>query len=71
MLTFSNDDLRKLLKERLGADAGGLDFLPFSNLEQSVRDDVATLRSSPFIPKDIAISGFIYDVRSGRLLPVH
>mgnify|MGYP001382835248 CR=1 FL=1 len=70
MLTFSNDDLRKLLKERFGADAGNTDFLPFSDLEKSVRDDVATLRGSPFIPKDIPITGFIYDVQSGRLLPV-
>lgn len=67
MLTFSNEDLRKKLREDLGADASNIDFLPFSDLDQSVRDDVATLRASPLIPKDIPISGFVYDVRSGRL----
>ena len=46
------------------------DFLPFKNLEQSVRDDVTFLRESPLIPKSISISGFIYDVESGRLHPV-
>jgi len=70
MLTFSNEDLRKKLKQELHADADHVDFLPFKDLEQSVRDDVATLKSSPLIPKNIEVSGFIYDVRSGRLLPV-
>jgi carbonic anhydrase len=70
MLTFSNEDLRKKLKQELNADAEHIDFLPFKNLEQSVRDDVATVKNSPFIPKNIEVSGFIYDVRSGRLLPV-
>ena len=45
----------------------GQDFLPFADLEQSVRDDVAFLRNSPLIPKDIPIGGAIYDVHSGRV----
>ena len=70
MLTFSNEDLRKKLKQELNAYAEHVDFLPFKDLEQSVRDDIATIKNSPFIPKNIEVSGFIYDVRSGRLLPV-
>jgi len=70
MLTFSNADLYAKLKQELNADADHIDFLPFKDLEQSVRDDVATIKASPLIPKSVAVSGFIYDVRSGRLLPV-
>jgi carbonic anhydrase len=70
MLTFSNEDLRTKVKQDLHANADNIDFLPFGNLEQSVRDDVAFLRNSPFIPDNIEISGFIYDVKSGKLLPV-
>jgi carbonic anhydrase len=70
MVTFSNEDLREKLKQQLNADAEHIDFLPFKDLEQSVRDDVATIKNSPFIPENIEVSGFIYDVRSGRLLPV-
>jgi carbonic anhydrase len=69
-VNLSNADLRKKLKQELNADAEHVDFLPFKDLEQSVRDDVATIKNSPFIPKNIEVSGFIYDVRSGRLLPV-
>ncbi len=70
MLTFSNEDLRKKLKQDLNADAENVDFLPFKNLEQSVRDDVATIKNSPLLLKNIAVTGFIYDVKSGKLLPV-
>ena len=65
-----SEQLRSKLRQDLNADAGNIDFLPFSDLEQSVRDDVNLLRNSPFIPKSIDISGFIYDVKSGKLLPV-
>ena len=70
MLTFSNSDLRTKIKQELHANADSIDFLPFGNLEQSVRDDVATLKASPLIPDNIEISGFIYDVESGKLIPV-
>src|SRR5437867_8558327 len=58
MLTFSNGDLRKKVKQELHTEADHIDFLPFKDLEQSVRDDVTFLRESPLIPKSIGISGF-------------
>ena len=67
MLTFSNGQLREKLAAELGADASRIDFLPFTDLEQSVRDDLQTLRSSPLLLKDVPTTGFVYDVRSGRL----
>ncbi len=70
MLTFTNEELQGRLTAGSGADASGIDFLPFSDLAQSVRDDVAAIRNSPFVPEDIPVSGFIYDVRTGRLQPV-
>jgi len=70
MLTFSNEQLRKQLVQGLDADASDIDFLPFSDVAQSIRDDVATIRNSPFIPVDIPISGFVYDVQNGRLTPI-
>jgi carbonic anhydrase len=41
-----------------------------SNLEQSVVDDVARIRSHPLVPKNIPIYGYIYDVKTGRLIEV-
>ena len=70
MLTFSNEDLRKKVKQDLHVDVDNIDFLPFKDLEQSVRDDVAFLRESSLIPPSITINGFIYDVKNGKLHPV-
>ncbi len=67
MLTFENEDARAKVKEDLDADAGDIDFMPFGDLEGSVRDDVAFLRESPLIADDTEIRGFVYDVASRRL----
>jgi carbonic anhydrase len=70
MLTFTNDDLRSKLKDETGADASHIDFLPFPDLEQSVRDDVAAILSSPFIDDSVRVSGHIYDVHTGAITQV-
>ncbi len=70
MLTFTNQLLREKLQRDLHADASHIDFLPFPDLEESVREDVTFLLGSPLIPDDIPIRGFIYDVHSGRLTEV-
>jgi carbonic anhydrase len=67
MQTFSNDELRERLRTELGADASEIDFLPFSDLEGSVREDVAAIRESPLVSRDVTVSGFVYDVHTGRL----
>jgi carbonic anhydrase len=41
-----------------------------SDLSQSVTDDVQRIRSHPLVPGTIAIFGYIYDVKSGRLIEV-
>lgn len=70
MLTFKNEDLRTKVRQELGADADAIDFLPFSDLAESVRADVATLRASPLLLRDTTIWGGIYDVATGRVEPV-
>lgn len=70
MQTFTDEALRTRLAEELGVDASGLRFLPFSDLEESVREDVRRIRSSPFLPPDLVVGGFVYDVRSGLLREV-
>jgi len=69
MLTFTDDQLRRKVRDELGADTD-MPFLSFPDLEQSVRDDTRALRTSPLLLKDIPIRGFIYDVHTGRLREV-
>ena len=70
MQKFSNADIHAKVKEDLGADASGIDFLPFEDLEQSIREDVAFLRNSPLIADDTEIRGFVYDVESRELTEI-
>lgn len=54
-----------------GSRAGQyINFLPFKNLEQSVVDDVRTIRNHPLVSKHIPIYGYIYDVKTGQLIEV-
>ena len=70
MLTFTNDDLHAKLHDETGTEASHIDFLTFSDLEQSVRDDVSAILASPFIDDSIAVSGYIYDVKTGAVTQV-
>jgi len=68
MVTFTNEMLREKLADR--GDASDIDFLPFADNEAAVRDDVEKIRSSPFIPDGISVSGYIYDVNTGQLATI-
>jgi carbonic anhydrase len=70
MLTFSNDDLRARLRSEVDADASEVDFRPFVDLQESVRESLRAVRESPFLPDSLELSGWIYDVRDGRLAEV-
>jgi carbonic anhydrase len=54
-----------------GSRAGEyIEWLTIRDQEQSVRDDVQRIREHPLVPKNVAIFGYIYDVKSGRLIEV-
>lgn len=65
--TFKNADFQEQLSHHLGLDVSTMDFLPFVDVEESVREDMAILRQSPLIPDDVVISGAVYDVDTGRM----
>ena len=54
----------------LGVDVGDRDFLPFQDIEESVREDMELLKASPLIPEDVVISGAVYDVDTGLISEV-
>ncbi|CEI61429.1 hypothetical protein FVEN_g5863 [Fusarium venenatum] len=66
MLTFSDLDLKAKVRNDLDQDVDHIAFLPFGDLEQSVRDDVKFLKKSPLV-LDVPITGYVYDVKSGKI----
>ena len=54
-----------------GSRAGEyIEWLTIKDQKQAVTDDVARIRNHPLVPKSIPVHGYIYDVRSGKLLEV-
>lgn len=74
MLTFTNEDAHSIVSQNLGATAAAeiatLDFLPFGNLEQAVREDVEFLKKQSAVPKNVHISGWVYEVETGKVRQV-
>jgi len=66
MLTFHDDDLKRKIEEETGIrPAFALEA--FGDLDQDVKQSIARIKASPFIPNKSSIRGFVYDVRTGRL----
>jgi carbonic anhydrase len=69
MLTFSDDEFRRQVQQDTGikpewaAEA-------FDDLEDDVRQSIARIEASPFIPKRDNIRGFVYEVETGELREV-
>jgi carbonic anhydrase len=66
MIGLENDHMR----EQLGAAAEGVDFLGFADLDEAVRNSVGAIRESPLLPDSFTATGFVYDVRTGKLRQV-
>ena len=66
MLTFTDDGFKRSIQEETGikpewaAEA-------FTDLDEDVRQSIARIKASPFIPHKDAIRGFVFDVATGRL----
>ena len=69
MLTFTDDEFKRSIEQETGikpewaAEA-------FGDLEGDVRQSIARIKASPFIPRKDSIRGFVYEVESGRLREV-
>ncbi len=51
-------------------EAKFISFLTIKNLANSVTEDVARIRKHPLVPKNIPVYGYIYDVKTGKLIEV-
>jgi carbonic anhydrase len=69
MLTFTDDDFKAAIQEETGikppwaAEA-------FADLDGDVRQSIARIKASPFVPHTDAVRGFVFDVATGRLIEV-
>jgi carbonic anhydrase len=66
MLTFKDDEVKAQIERDTGIRPP-FALEAFPNLEDDVRQSIARIKASPFIPKKNSIRGFVYDVTNGTL----
>jgi carbonic anhydrase len=69
MLTFTDDEFRESIEQDTGIKP---QWAPesFSDVEADVRQSIARIKASPFLPRTDAVRGFVYEVETGRLREV-
>ncbi|KAI0706060.1 carbonic anhydrase [Cytidiella melzeri] len=75
MLTFTTPQLRDIVKSStddlsVAQAVDNIDFLEFPELHQSVKDDVKYLKENPIILPETEITGWVYDVGTGKITQV-
>jgi carbonic anhydrase len=66
MLTFKDDDVKRQIESEVGIRPH-FALEAFPDLEADVKQSIARIKASPFIPQKSNVRGFIYDVKTGRL----
>ena len=69
MLTFTDDELKQQIQEDVGVKPH-FSMESFSDLEEDVRQSIARIQNSPFVPNKDSVRGFVYEVETGRLREV-
>ncbi|HEY7621814.1 MAG TPA: carbonic anhydrase [Solirubrobacteraceae bacterium] len=69
MLTFTDDEFRRSVQDDVGIEPGWA-AEAFSDLDEDVRQSIARIKASPFIPNKDSVRGFVYEVETGRLREV-
>ena len=66
MLTFTDDAFKRSIQDETGIKP---EWSPeaFTDLDEDVRQSIARIKASPFIPHQNAIRGFVFDVATGKL----
>ncbi|KAM0513750.1 hypothetical protein ACHAPE_007576 [Trichoderma viride] len=66
MLLIKEDEFRDAVKKNTGEDVSHVSFLPIKDLQESVKTDVEILKKHPAV-LDVPISGYIFDVKTGKI----
>jgi carbonic anhydrase len=69
MLTFTDDDFRNAIEQDVGIKPEWA-AESFSDLDSDVRQSIARIKASPFIPRKDSVRGFVYEVETGKLREV-
>lgn len=70
LMSITDEQFRWRLSTETGRDASHLEFHAFRDLEKNVIEHVRLIRQNPFLPRNIDVRGFAYEIETGRLREV-
>jgi carbonic anhydrase len=70
MASGTEDEIHAAIKERSGVDTRGIEIRTVKDQLAALNADLVRIKSFPLLPKDLSVTGGIYDVKSGRLNPL-
>ena len=69
MLTFTDEEFKRSLEEETGVVPDWV-AESFQDTDEDVRQSIARIKASPFIPRKESVRGFVYEVETGALREV-
>ena len=70
MAGATEDEIHAIIAERFGVDTRSAEFRTVTDQTSALATDVTRVRAYPLLPRDLVVGGALFDVRTGRLLPV-
>ena len=70
LMSITDEEFRWRLSTETGHDASHMRFHAFRDIDQNIADQVLRIRENPFLPKQVQVRGFVYDVGTGALREV-
>ena len=70
MASGTEDEIHAAIKERSGVDTRGIEIRTVKDQVAALNADLVRIKSFPLLPKEISVTGGIYDVKSGKLNPL-
>ena len=70
MASGTEDEIHAAIKERSGVDTRGIEIRTVKDQAAALNADLVRIKSFPLLPGELAVTGAIYDVKTGKLNPL-
>ena len=70
LMSITDEEFRWRLSAETGRDASHMRFHAFRDIDQNITEQVLRIRENPFLPKQVQVRGYAYDVTTGALREV-
>ncbi|MET8139813.1 carbonic anhydrase [Sphaerisporangium sp. NPDC005288] len=70
MAKSTDEDVHELISRQYGVDTRSLEFHTVPDQDAALRRDMVRIRTYPYLPDRLAVGGAVYDVHTGKLMPV-